>query len=88
MTREEIKSSVIDLLSELFAKMNFDSDILEYIDLIDDAGMDSLTFITLVIELEVKFDITVPDDLLLMENFKNTDMIVDVIENIFTGNIH
>lgn len=81
MIRENIKESVIDLLSEVFAEFEFDRDILEYIDLIDDAGMDSITFITLIVEIEARFNIIVPDDMLLMENFKNADDIVMVVEN-------
>ena len=81
MTREEIKESVIDLLAELFTEQHFDRGILEYIDLIDDAGMGSITFITLIVEIEAKFNITVPDDMLLMENFKNADDIITVVEN-------
>lgn len=81
MIRENIKESVIDLLSEVFAEFEFDRDILEYIDLIDDAGMDSITFITLIVEIEARFNIIVPDDMLLMENFKNADDIVTVVEN-------
>lgn len=81
MTEKEIKELVIDLMAELFAEYNFDRDILEYIDLIDDAGMDSITFITLIVEIEARFNIIVPDDMLLMENFKNADDIVTVVEN-------
>ena len=81
MIRENIKESVIDLLSEVFAEFEFDRDILEYIDLIDDAGMDSITFITLIVEIEARFNIIVPDDMLLMENFKNADDVVTVVEN-------
>lgn len=81
MTQEKIKESVIDLLAELFAELNFDRDILEYIDLFNDAGMDSITFITLVVEIEAKFNVTVPDDMLLLENFKNADDILGIVEN-------
>ncbi len=85
MIQEEIKESVIDLLAELFAEQNFDRDILEYIDLIDDAGMDSITFITLVVVIEAKFNVTIPDDMLLMENFKNVDDILRIVENELEG---
>ena len=81
MIEKEVKESVIDLLAELFAEQQFDRDILQYIDLIDDAGMDSITFITLIVEIEARFNITVPDEMLLMENFKNADDIVKVVEN-------
>ena len=81
MTRGEIKESVIDLIAELFTEQHFDRDILEHIDLIDDAGMDSITFITLIIHIEEKFNITILDELLLMDNFKSADDIVEIIEN-------
>lgn len=81
MTTEEIKTEVIDLISELFGDMGFDTDIIEYADLVDDMGMDSITFISIVVELEVKFDITVSDDMLLIDNFKKVDDIVAVVQN-------
>ena len=80
MIKEAIKNSVIDLLSELFSNMNLDKNIMEYIDLVDDAGMDSITFISLIIELETMFKITVPDELLLIENFKNVNNIINIIQ--------
>ena len=80
MKKEEIKSLVIDLISELLSEKDLDNDIIQYIDLIDDVGMDSITFISLVVQIEDSFKITVPDDVLLMENFKNVDSIVNVVE--------
>lgn len=80
MTREVIKEKVIDLVGDLFSDLDFDKDILEYIDLIDDAGMDSITFISIVIEIEAIFEITVPDDMLLKEYFRNVDAIMKIVE--------
>ncbi len=80
MTREVIKEKVIDLVGDLFSDLDFDKDILEYIDLIDDAGMDSITFISIVIEIESIFEITVPDDMLLKEYFRNVDVIMKIVE--------
>ena len=80
MTRE-IKKEVIELISELFKDKGFDIDIIEYADLIDDFGMDSITFISIVVEIEAHFDIEVPDDMLLLENFKSADDIVSIVEN-------
>ena len=81
MTTETIKQEVIELISELFKDKGFDIDIIEYVDLIDDMGMDSITFISIVVEVEAHFGIEVPDDMLLLENFKCVDDIVSVIEN-------
>lgn len=80
MTKDNIKDSVIDMLSRMFADMQFERDVIEYIDLIDDARMDSITFISIVVEIEAEFNITVPDDMLLIENFKNADSITNIIE--------
>ena len=81
MTKETIKQEVIELISELFKDKGFDIDILEYVDLIDDLGMDSITFISIVVEIEAHFDIEVPDDMLLLEKFKCVDDIVSIVEN-------
>ena len=81
MTVETIKQEVIELISELFRDNGFDIDILEYVDLIDDLGMDSITFISIVVEIEAHFDIEVPDEMLMLENFKCVDDIVSIVEN-------
>ena len=81
MTKEKIKQEVIEMISELFKNKGFDSDIIEYVDLIDDFGMDSITFISIVVEVEAHFDIIVPDDMLLLENFKCVEDIVSIVEN-------
>ena len=81
MTTEIIKQEVIELISELFKDKGFDIDILEYVDLIDDLGMDSITFISIVVEIEAHFDIEVPDEMLVLENFKSVDNIVSIVEN-------
>jgi len=77
----EIKNNVVNVLSEMFENMYVASDVLELVDLIDDLGMDSLTFITAVVKLEALFNITFPDEMLLMENFKTVDNIVTIINN-------
>ena len=81
MMTETIKQEVIELISELFKDKGFDNDILEYVDLIDDLGMDSITFISIVVEVEAHFGMEVPDDMLLMDNFKKVDNIVNIIVN-------
>ena len=82
MTIETIKQEVIELISELFKDKGFDIDILEYVDLIDDLGMDSITFISIVVEVEAHFGIEVPDDMLLLENFRYLKNIVHTLSSI------
>ena len=79
MNEEKIKKELLDLMEELFAESGFDTDLLEYVDLVDDLDMDSITFMSLVILVEERFGITVPDEMLLMENFKNVSDIVQII---------
>lgn len=81
MEKSEIKAKILEILSNLFQNTGIDTDVLEYVDLIDDLGMDSVNFISLIVELEAEFDIQIPDDMLLLENFKCVDDIVSVIEN-------
>jgi acyl carrier protein len=80
MTTELIKQEVVELISGLFKDKGFDIDIIEYVDLIDDLGMDSITFISTIVEIESHFGIEVPDNMLLLENFKCVADIVSVIE--------
>ena len=81
MNSDEIKNKLIDMIQTLFPDSGVDKDILPYVDLIDDLGMDSIIFISIVVEVEDLFGITVPDDMLLMENFKDIDGIIQIIEN-------
>ena len=70
MNREEIKEKLIALVAVIFQNFDVDMDLLEYVDFEDDLGMDSITFITLIVEIEEHFGIVVPDEIILMENFK------------------
>ena len=76
-----IKTKLIDMLTKLYPNSDVDTDVLGYVDLIDDFGMDSITFISIVIEIEAVFDIVIPDDSLLMENFRCVDSIIGIVEN-------
>lgn len=79
MSREEIKEKLIALCAEIFQNSGVDTDVLEYVDFEDDLGMDSLTFITLLVEIEAAFGITIPDDMLLMDNFKNMGDVLQIV---------
>lgn len=80
MNANEIKYILVDMLQTVFLhKVN--KDVLEYIDFIDDLGMDSITFISVVVEIENAFGITVPDNAMSMDNFRNVDAIIRIIED-------
>lgn len=74
-----VKNKIIDIIAALFSKSRIDKEILEYVDLIDDLGMDSVNFISLIIEIESSFGIQIPDDWLLMEKFQHYSQIYDAI---------
>lgn len=80
MTPEKIKEEVIHLIYDILEDKSFNANIIEYVDLVDDMGMDSITFILIILEIETRFNITVPDDMLLIENFRHIDSIVSIIE--------
>lgn len=80
MEKSKIKHKLTDMINNIFPYSCIDPGIIEYVDLIDDFGMDSISFISIVIEIETAFDIIVPDEMLLMENFRNVNRIVEIIE--------
>lgn len=84
MEKSEIKMKIIKILNNLFSDSDVDMDVLEYVDLIDDLGMDSINFISLIIELETEFDIQILDDWLLMEKFREYSLIFSVVEELIT----
>lgn len=82
MEKNEIKAKIIGIMSNLFQNSDVDTDVLEYVDLIDDLGMDSVNFISLIIELEAEFDIQIPDDQLLMDKFREYSSIYSIVEEL------
>ena len=47
--------------------------------------IDSITFISLVLDLEAEFNIEIPDEYLLMSVFSSVDNIVSIIETLITA---
>ena len=82
MEKNEIKAKIIGIMSNLFQNSDVDTDVLEYVDLIDDLGMDSVNFISLIIELEAEFDIQIPDDQLLMDKFREYSSIYSIVDEL------
>lgn len=80
MNIDNVKHELVNLITVIFQNTGFDTDVIEEIDFVDDLGMDSITFISMIIEIESYFDIKVPDDYLLIDKFKNIDQIIGIIE--------
>mgnify|MGYP005768010973 FL=1 len=82
MEKSEIKVKILEILSILFQNSGVDTDVLEYVDLIDDLGMDSVNFISLIVVLEAEFDIQIPDEWLLMDKFRECSSILSAVEEL------
>lgn len=78
----EIKEKIINVLDRLFSDAGIDEDILEYVDLIDDLGMDSIIFVSLMIELETEFGIRIPDEWMMLNKFQNYSQISHAVETL------
>lgn len=76
----DIKEKIVEILSVLFENSGVDKDVFQYADLVDDLGMDSISFISLIIELEATFDIQVPDEWLQIEKFQTYKEIYTEVE--------
>lgn len=77
-----IKEELINLVSQMFHDKGMDSDLIEFVDLIADLGMDSIVFISMVLEMEERFGIFIPDEIIIPENFNSIDNIDKIIREI------
>ena len=84
MNTDNIKINLLNLISKLFIEEGIDTDLIEHTDFFSDLGIDSLLFISMVVEIETFFSLEIPDDLLLIDNFRTFDMIVKIVENEMT----
>ena len=80
MYNKKIMDKLLTILTIQYRESGFQFKKLEYLDLVDDLGMDSITFISIVIEIEEQFSIKIPENELLIENFKTIDNIYHIIE--------
>ncbi len=72
------KNEITKKLDEILISISlYDNDPVYQKALLED--VDSLLFIQLVVEIESSFNIGVPDEKLLLENFKEKERIVDII---------
>lgn len=78
----KIKERIIDILDKLFSDVGIDKNMLEFVDLIDDLGMDSIFFVSLMIELETEFGIRIPDEWMMLNKFQNFYLISNVVETL------
>lgn len=77
-----IKEELINLVSQIFHDKGMDSDLIEFAGLIDDLGMDSIVFISMVLEIEERFGVFIPDEIIIPENFNSIDNIDQILRGI------
>lgn len=82
MNGVEVKDKIIDILADLFSNPGVDREVLEYVDLVDDLGMDSISFISIIIELETAFNVQVSDEWLNIEKFRDYSAIYEAVEEL------
>lgn len=80
MNKGNVKHELTNLITVIFQNTGLDTDVIEEVDFVEDLGMDSITFISMVVEIESYFDIIIPDGYLRIDKFNNVDQIVSIIE--------
>lgn len=79
MNETKIRNQLLLICRQVFNNYDIDDVSIEHIDFIKDLGMDSIAFITLIIDIENSFNITISDDLLLMDNFNSINKIFNYV---------
>ena len=82
MTREEIKQNLIKVLSNNISENKTNEYDYENINIIDEYDIESLTFISIIIDLEHIFNVIIPDDLLQMDEFSDFNNIVNILDSL------
>ena len=72
----------MEKLLEILASLHPDVDFENTEDLIDDGILDSLDIVTLVTEINSEFDVTIPAEEIVPENFNSADAIMAMIERL------
>ena len=73
-----MKDTIIDILSELVENVDFES----CTTLIDDKILDSFDIVTLVAEIDAEFDVAIPAEELVPENFNSASALYALIEKL------
>lgn len=69
---------LLEILSSLHPDVNFET----ATDLIDEGILDSLDIVTLVTEINAVFDVTVPAEEIVPENFNSADALMALIHRL------
>ncbi len=77
MKREEIEEKLCEIIKEILEEQETSSVTCE--DTLSEIGLNSIHFISIIVQSEVEFDIEFEDDFLSLDKFTNVSSIVDYI---------
>lgn len=72
----------MEKLLEILRSLHPDVDFENTVDLIDDGILDSLDIVTLVTEINCEFDVTIPAEEIVPENFNSAEALMELIERL------
>ena len=81
-TRKPIKGAIMEQLLNILKQMHPDVDFEAEQDLIEDEILDSLDIVTLITEINTTFDVSVPAEEVIPENFCSAEAIFAMIERL------
>ena len=70
--------ALLEILSSLHPEVDFENTV----DLIDDGVLDSLDIVTLVTEINSEFDVSIPAEEIIPENFNSAEALMALIEKL------
>lgn len=73
-----MKQEILTLLQEVLPQIDFTSSDT----LVDEGILDSLSLVTMIGELSVEYDIVIPYDEIVPENFNSLDAIAKLVERL------
>ena len=72
----------MEKLLAILRELHPDVDFAETVDLVDDGILDSLDIVTLVTEIHAEFDVTIPAEEIVPENFNSAEALMELIEKL------
>jgi acyl carrier protein len=71
-----MKEKILEILSETYPEIDFESSD----ELVDDGTLDSLTVVGIISALSSEFDVELPYEEIIPENFNSVDAMAEVFE--------
>ena len=73
-----MREEILEILTDLMPNVDFDN----ATSLADDGIIDSINVVNIVTELAIAFDVQVPFEALVNENFNSVDAIVNLVKSL------